>query len=100
MKKYKLKWTPEARADLRAIKRYIAQHAPRVAVSYVKRIGERCEKLVTFPFAAPIVAEFGDDHLRETYHGNYRIIYEVENDLVTILRIFHGARQLTEDELP
>jgi len=71
MKKYRLQWTPAARADLRDIKRYIAQHAPKVAVAYVRRIRERCLTLTTLPFDAPIVAEYANERIRETYHGNY-----------------------------
>ena len=96
MKKYKLQWTPAARADLRDIKRYIGQHAPRVAAAYVRRIRERCLTLTSFPFAAPIVAEYSNELIRETYHGNYRIIYQIEDELIRILRVFHGARQLPD----
>jgi len=46
--------------------------------------------------AAPIVAEFANERIRETYHGNYRIIYEIDDERVTILRVFHGARQLPD----
>ena len=96
MKKYQLKWTLAARADLKDIKQYISQHAPKVAVAYVRRIRERCLKLTTLPFAHPIVAEYGNDSIRETYHGSYRIIYRIDDDCVTVLRVFHGARQLPD----
>jgi len=54
---------------------------------------------VGFPFAAPIVAEYQDEHIRETYLGSYRIIYEVEESRVIILRVIHGARLLGETSL-
>ena len=95
--KYKLKWARAAKADLKGIKAHIAQDAPRVAESYVRRIRERCLKLALLPFAAPIVEEFQDENIRETYFGSYRIIYEVERDVVVVLRVFHGARLLTDD---
>jgi len=99
MKKYRLKWTGAAKDDLKGIKQYIAQFAPRVATSYVRRIRERCLKLTTLPFAAPIVEEFQNERIRETYFGSYRILYQIDKDALTILRVFHGARLLTDQEL-
>jgi toxin ParE1/3/4 len=97
MKKYKLKWTREAKADLKGIKAYIAQFAPRSAVTYVRRIRERFLKLTKLPFAAPIVEEFQNETIRETYLGNYRIIYSIEEGAVIVLRIVHSARLLTDE---
>ena len=97
--KYKLTWARQAKADLKSIKSYIAKDAPRVAESYVRQIRERCRALTQFPFGAPIVEEFQEECLRETYYGNYRIIYEVEPTRIVILRVFHGARLLGRDAL-
>jgi plasmid stabilization system protein ParE len=99
MKKRKLKWAGEAKSDLKGIKQYIAQFAPRVATSYVRRIRERCLKLTTLPFAAPVVEEFQNERIRETYFGSYRILYHIGEKAVTILRFFHSARLLGEHAL-
>jgi len=97
--KYKLKWSRGAKADLKSIKSHIGQYAPRVAVSFVRRIRDRCRGLRSHPFAAPIVEEIQDEYVRETYLGNYRLIYEIYQDTIVILRVFHGARILTDREL-
>jgi plasmid stabilization system protein ParE len=99
MKKFKLRWTRGAKDDLASIKGYIAQFAERNAVSYVKRIRERCLKLTTLPFAAPIVAEYQDESIREVYFGSYRILYKITSQEVTVLRVFHGSRLLTDAEI-
>jgi toxin ParE1/3/4 len=99
MKKRKLKWAGAARSDLKGIKQYIAQFAPRVATSYIRRIRQRCTKLTSLPFAAPVVEEFQNERIRETYFGSYRILYLIDDEAVTILRVFHGARLLGEHEL-
>lgn len=96
MKKRKLQWTRAAKADLQGIKGYIAQYAPRVGASYIRRIRERCQKITALPFAAPVVEEFQNEHIRETYYGSYRIIYEVGEETVVVLRVIHGARLLDE----
>src|SRR6476660_4602379 len=98
-KKYRLRWTAQAKADLRSIKAYIAQHAPRAAEAVVQRIRDRCQRLLAMPNAAPIVEEFGRETIRETYYGNYRIIYVVGESILTVISVFHGARLLTDDIL-
>ena len=97
--KFRLRWTGRAKADLRSLKDYIALNAPRTAGSVVRNIRERCRRLLIMPFAAPIVEEFGRETIRETYYGNYRIIYEVGESTVTIISVFHGARLLTDEIL-
>jgi toxin ParE1/3/4 len=97
--KYKLTWTRAAKADLKGIKAYIAQDAPHVADSYIRRIRERCLAVARLPFAAPIVEEFQNERIRETYLGSYRIIYVIEEKRIVILRVFHGARLLGEDAI-
>jgi addiction module RelE/StbE family toxin len=97
--KYRLTWARQAKADLKRIRAYIAQEAPGVADSYIRRIRERCQSLTSLPFAAPMVTEFQEENIRETYFGSYRIIYEVEQSRVVILRVFHGARLLGREAL-
>ncbi len=38
--------------------------------------------------------EFREDHLRELIVTPYRIVYEIDDDLIklSVLRIWHGAR--------
>jgi toxin ParE1/3/4 len=97
--KFRLRWTARAKADLRSIKAYIAQHAPRTADSVVRSIRDRCRRLLTMPLAAPMVEEFGRETIRETYYGNYRIIYVVGEGTMTVIAAFHGARLLTDEIL-
>ena len=51
-------------------------------------------KLAPFPLSGRIVPELGDESIREWFAYSYRIIYRVENDVVTIAAIIHGKRLL------
>ena len=42
------------------------------------------------------VPEFGRPDLHELIHRKYRIVYLLQDDTITILRVVHGARDLTE----
>jgi plasmid stabilization system protein ParE len=98
-KKRRLIWTQRAKADLRDIKGFIAQHAPHTAESVVRRIRERARQLVAQVHAAPVVEEVGNPSFRETYFGYYRIMYHITDDAVVISSVFHGAQRFTDDLL-
>jgi plasmid stabilization system protein ParE len=100
----KIRITPEAESDLRAIGDYVvSQHAPKAARRFIKSIRRQIASLKTFPEAyglAPEAAAAGID-LRQLMHGMYRVLYTVEGKAVTIHAVRHGARRpLREDELP
>ena len=101
---HKVRITPEAEADLRAIGVYIvSQHAPQAARRFIKSIRRQIASLKKFPEAygqAPEALAAGVD-LRQMMHGMYRVLYTIEGKVVTIHAVRHGARRpLREDELP
>jgi len=98
-KKRRLVWSDRAKAELRDIKNFIAQQAPRTAQAFVRQIRARCRNLLTMPFAAPMVEEVGSHTFRETYHGSYRIMFQITSDAVVIVSIFHGARLFLPDKI-
>ena len=56
----------------------------------------RPDILKTFPQAGRTVPEKNDENVRELIEGNYRIIYEVVSaDQISILTVYHSARDLT-----
>lgn len=56
--------------------------------------------LRAFPLAGRIVPELADPTLRERFVYSYRIIYRVQNDIVTIAAVIHGRRMLESVEPP
>lgn len=87
-------WSPEARADLREIEAYIALSSPPNARRVIERMQEAASKLADFPYAARMVPELQDPDRRETFVHEYRVMYRVEADAITILRVVHGRRLL------
>lgn len=45
-----------------------------------------------------MVAEVGSRTFRETYYGNYRIMYEITDDAVVITSVWHGARLFSREK--
>jgi toxin ParE1/3/4 len=99
MKKYPVIWTPQAKRDLRDIKRYISRDAPSTAKAFIRRIQERVRNIGIMPTAASLVSDFPRPDIREIYVGSYRIIYRIREHDVRILLVMHGAQLLMEDRL-
>jgi toxin ParE1/3/4 len=93
----KLAWTPEARADRRAIYAYIESNNPRAALALDARFTERAAQLVTHPF----IGRPGrvPDTRELVAHPNYILIYDVVDQRVRILRLLHAAQQWPPVEL-
>jgi toxin ParE1/3/4 len=87
-------WSPDARADLREIEADIAVSSPRNARRVIERIQEGATKLADFPHAARLVPELHDPDRRETFVHEYRLMYRVEANTISILRVVHGRRLL------
>jgi toxin ParE1/3/4 len=89
-----VRWTLIAADDVRLLEEWISRDSPLHAVDFTDRLLGSVEKLQDSPLLGRIVPEFNDDRLRELIFRGYRIVYEVEGSLVTVLRIVHGARDI------
>jgi toxin ParE1/3/4 len=92
----RLNWTRQARADLRAIRRFIAKDSPRYAAQVTSRITHATRRLEQFPLSGRLVPEDHTGRRREIVAPPYRVVYWVHEDVVEILTVLHGARRLTE----
>jgi toxin ParE1/3/4 len=99
----KVRFTREAEADLEGIGDKIAERNPVRATTYVRELRERCLSVGDFPRAWPPRPQWGES-VRITVHGNYVIVHRVRDEMVQILRVVHGARDLDvlfeEEPLP
>lgn len=87
-------WSPEASDDVEAIANYIARDSRFYATAIVTKILDISRKLAEHPFAGRVVPEIGDDSVRERLIYNYRLIYRVRDESITIAAVIHGRRLL------
>ena len=90
----KIIWTEFAIEDLRSIYHYISMDSKRYADRFVEKLIERVEQLEAFPKSGRVVPEFSIETIRELIEGNYRIIYKISTNQISIVRVHHSARQL------
>ncbi len=88
----KLQWTETAKQDLLTIRRYIAMNNPAAAKSWFDRLKAKARSTIHSPYAGRMVPEFSRDDLREVIEGNYRIVYLIHGELLSILTIFESHR--------
>ena len=87
--------SPEALTDLDAIWDYIAKDSPANADGFIERLVQTVTStLATAPRAGRVRDEF-DDTLRSFPFERYLVMYRVQKDAVQIVRIIHGARDLS-----
>jgi addiction module RelE/StbE family toxin len=87
-------WSVVARDDLKVLVEYIKADSPGYARTFGWHIQQRVGQLQHFPESGRKVPEDESGTYRELIVGNYRVVYRVDNDRVTIVTLIHGARLL------
>ena len=89
-------WSPDARADLSEIWNYYVTVAGRhTADKIVREIGEMCRLLEDHPFAGR-TRDGVRPGVRSIAARPYVVFYRVNNDIVEIVRVLDGRRDLDE----
>ncbi len=92
MKAVRLRYAPEARSDLAAIRAYISGQSGRARAAIVtERIRDRIRATRDMPEAGVARPEFRDN-CRFVVEHPYVIYYAFELGEMTVLRILHAAR--------
>ena len=87
--------TAKAKADLLAIGSFIEAHNPELAVSYTQELLDRCEALAdNTPRAYLLVARYERFGIRRGVHGNYLIFYRLQQELIEVIHILQGVRDM------
>jgi len=92
-------WSPLAVDRAAEIAEYISLDNPTAAQGWVETVFEKVDVLNSSPESGRIVPEIERKEIREIIFGNYRIIYRVESNSVSILTIRHGKQILPVDEI-
>lgn len=95
----KITWSPLAIDRVAEIAKYIVQDSPNSAQKWVESTFKVVERLEQFPKSGRIVPEIMQDDFREIIHGNYRIIYRLQSESISILTVRHGRQLLPVDEI-
>ncbi len=82
----------DVRNDLIDIGRFIAEHNPMRASTFIDEILNCCSSLINMPRAYPLLPRYEEIGIRRCVYHNYSIFYIATKNTVEILRILYGAR--------
>jgi toxin ParE1/3/4 len=88
----KLQWSETAVRDLITIRRYIAEDKPVAAKTWIARLKARARNAEHLPYSGRMVPELSNKNIREFIEGNYRIVYQIHADHVSIVTVFEAHR--------
>ena len=95
----KIIWSPLSIERITEIAQYIANDNPTAADNWIKEIFLSVEQLETFPKSGKVVTEVKNDAVRELIYWNYRIIYLIESEQISILTVRNVRQILPESDL-
>ena len=95
----KIVWSPLAIERVSEIAQYIAQDDPVLAEKWVDAIFDKVERLEDFPQSGRKIPELQRSDLREIVFSNYRIVYQLDQNRVSILTVRHSRQLLPLDEI-
>ena len=88
----KLQWSETAKNDLISIRNFIARDDVTAAKKWVDLLRTKARNIVHQPFAGRKVPELSRDDIREIVERNYRIVYQIQSDRISILTVFESHR--------
>jgi toxin ParE1/3/4 len=92
----RLRWSVTAFADRESIFDYIVSESPRTAVAIDERIQLAAESLADFPLSGRRGRVEGTRE-QVVVHTPYIIAYKVGQDVISILRVLHGAQRWPDE---
>lgn len=92
MKRYRIDIKPTAEKDLERRFTQIEKHSPESAVNWYLGLIDAIKKLDVLPQRCPIAPENRDIQrgIRHLVVGDYRVLYVIDEDVVSVLHIRHG----------
>lgn len=91
-----IKFTKISDSDLEDIADWIAKDNPIRAVNFVQELRQKSFDIVHMPLRFPLINPSDNTSIRKRPYKNYLIIYDVGDDVITILRIIHAAQDYTK----
>lgn len=92
----RVEFAAPARLDLFEIGLFIARDNQERALSFSAELEDACLRLSHFPERFPVFASGLPGSVRRRVFRDYLIVYRVEDEKITVLRIVHGSVDLSK----
>jgi len=93
----RLAYTDFAKADLENIATYIAEESGSsdVAEAFIVKLDEKCRRLISLPGTLGTARMELRHDIRSTPHRDYVIFFRYRGNLLEVVSIVHGSRDVT-----
>ena len=91
---YNLAWSLDASEDVQTIFAYLERVSPIYALTFLDDLFDRANNLVEYPMQGRIVPEVDHPTLREVFVDQYRLIYHIEEQTISVVTVVHMSRDL------
>jgi plasmid stabilization system protein ParE len=85
-----VRWTPHALFDLERLHGFLVDKSPRAAANARHSLTRAPDRLKDFPRIGPRLEQFEGREVRRIVVGEYEIRYEIIDETVWILQLWHG----------
>jgi len=89
----KVLFTSPARIDISGIAAYIAEDSIKAAEKFYDTVQAKCEELAQMPKMGKLRKELHPS-VRSFPFGSHVIFYIAQDDMIIVLRVLHGARDI------
>lgn len=95
----KINWTKEAMINLQQIEDFISAENPEAATNLVDKLISLTKDLSRFPKKGRVVPELSIDRVREIIFKNYRTVYAIKKNSISILTVFESHKLLSKEDI-
>ena len=88
----KVIWSKESLDNWLEIENYISQDSPEMAIEFTDYLNEKTKYLKDNPKIGRVVRELSKSNYRELIIKNYRLVYRVEAEEISIVTVFESHR--------
>ena len=87
----RVRWTAQARSDLVRLFEFLAPADRRAAARVVQSLrGAPARLLLRNPRLGARLPDFAPREIRRVFVGDYELRYEIQGDVIMIVRLWHG----------
>ena len=90
----RLRYSADAKQDLKEIAAFIARDKPDAARRWVDKLREKCRLIANNPTIGDSRPELGEG-IRSSYLGSYVIYFRQSDGFVDVVRVIRGDRDMT-----
>lgn len=94
----RVKWTRGAATDLVRLHGHLEVAAPEAATRVVRQLTRAPDRLVEYPRLGEKLEGFEPREVRRILVGRYELRYEIADETIFILRIWHGRENRAPTE--